>query len=238
MQMHFRAVRWLWPSALGVLILNAVGATPSGAQVSVDVIPFAGSFLPLSDWGEVQEQNTARPDRFRQQVGVLGGARLRFEISDATGFEFSGAYVNTGWTEEREGTVGPELARKIAYTLHGHMIMLDGRVLLRPRRSNLFGILGLGYNMRGGRAWDDALWSSVSQQPTVYNKNNIAGILGLGLRAAASPRIQTEVTAELRINAGDRVKQGFAFPNSTFKNKSPQMELVVTAGIPLRVTGR
>jgi hypothetical protein len=229
----------------GLVMTGLVGfmgvTTPSAslrAQVSVDLIPFAGSFLPFTDWGEIKEANTARPDRFRAQIGVLGGARLRFEISDAMGVDFSGAYVNSGWSEEREGSIGNELARKIAYTLHGHVILLDGRVLLRPRRSNLFGILGVGYDMRGGRAWDDALWSSVSQDPTVYNKNNVAGIVGLGLRAAASPRIQTEVTAELRINAGDRVKQGFAFPNSTFTNKSPQMELVFTAGMPLRVTGR
>jgi hypothetical protein len=237
MRVHSGAVRRWWAFPLFVLTCLAVPARAE-AQVTTEFIPFAGSFVPLSDWGEMKEPNTAKPDRFRQQIGVLGGARLRFEISDATGFEFSAAYINSGWTEEREGSFGPEAARKIAYTLHGHTVALDGRVLLRPRRSNWFGIVGVGYNMRGGRAWDESLWSTVSEDPTVYNKNNIAAILGLGLRAAASPRIQTEVTAELRINVGDRVKEGFALTNSPFENKSPQLELVLTAGIPLRITGR
>lgn len=223
--------------AILALFVAMAPSQHAGAQVSTEIIPFVGSFVPLSDWGTLDEPTISAHNRFRQQLGVLAGLRARVTLSDALGVEATGAYVNSGWTEERQSTTGADLAQQIAYTLHGRIIMANLRATYRPRRSNLYGLGGIGYMLRGGRAWDEGLWSSVSAEPTRYNKSNLTAIVGAGLRAAANPRVSTDITVELHFHDRGRVARGFAFAGSNYSNGGLQTDLVITAGIPILIGG-
>ena len=75
----------------------------AGVQTSLEVIPFVGSYLPLVDFGTAtRTASQFLPDSkstYRQSIGVLVGAGLRFNTSPNIAFELTGAYVQSGWTE-------------------------------------------------------------------------------------------------------------------------------------------
>jgi hypothetical protein len=157
---------------------------------------------------------------------VLGGLRARVYLGDAVGIEGSGSYVNSGWIENVTNSNGGLPAGS---TLKGSITMLSARLTFAPRRTNVYGILGAGYMSRGGIAWDETQW----RPGTVYNKTNVAGIVGAGLRAAASPKLLVDLTAELHLHNRARVAQGFALGSQPFHNAGMQSDLIVTAGIPI-----
>jgi hypothetical protein len=208
-------------------------ARTAGAQ-SVEIEPFLGSYLPMLSWGELRERDAT--STFSQTVGVLAGARLKFTVSNSLGLEVGGSYVNTGWIQDRSGNSSTTAGSNVGISLRGRMLEADARATFRPRRTNVFGIAGLAFQTRGGRAWDESIWPSA--EPTVYNKSNLAAVLGVGLRAAASSMVRTDVTAELHLYNASRVDRGFAFVNSTFENKKLQADLLVTVGIPITISQR
>jgi hypothetical protein len=218
-------------AGLGMVV---AGAAPALSAQSVEIEPFLGSYLPLMQWGELRELTAT--STFSQTTGVLAGARLRYTVNNSLGFELGGSYVNTGWIQDRSSTTSTAAGNNVGISLRGHLIEADARATFRPRRTNVFGIAGVGMQTRGGRAWDASIWPSA--EPTVYNKSNLTGIVGLGLRAAASPRIRTDVTAELHVYSASRVDRGFAFVNSTFENKKTQADFVLTVGIPITLLQR
>jgi hypothetical protein len=210
------------------------GAAPGAAQLQIELTPYVGSFLPLRDWGSLEESNAT--STFRQTIGVLVGGRLRFEPSDIFGFEVGGAYVNTGWIQDRNTTSAAAATSQVGISLKGNMTVASARLTLRPRRSNFYVLGGAAYMTRGGRAWDEEIWPSA--QPTVYEKSNIAGIIGTGLRAAASPSLLLDVSVEVQLHGTERVQEGFAFVNSTYQGKGLQADLLLTVGVPIALKRR
>src|SRR3954464_15412928 len=90
---------------VGLALLAAcatlVAARTSLAQSSFELVPFVGSFIPLTSWGTLTEPSANSTGTFRQQLGVLGGLKAHLKVTDAVGLELGGSYVNSGWTEER-----------------------------------------------------------------------------------------------------------------------------------------
>jgi len=217
---------WLAAIALGA------GAARADAQVRVEIAPFTGSYLPLTNWGEMSQ--SFGNSTFRQTIGVLVGGRLRTTFTDLVGGEISAAYVNTGWRQHFEGNVNNTAASKIDYALAGNMTLASARLILTPRRANYYGIVGGGVMHRGGRAWDPSIWTVPSTQ---YNTTSPAGILGLGLRAPVSPSLSLDASAELHLHGGDLVKSGFAFSDAKYTAGGLQSDLIVTIGVPISLAG-
>jgi hypothetical protein len=218
-----------------IVMLWAIdGWRPLNAQLQIELTPFVGSFLPLRDWGGLEEASAT--STFRQTIGVLIGGRLRFEPNDIIGFELGGSYVNTGWIQDRQGTSATAAGSQVGISLKGNMTIANARLTFKPRRGNFYLLAGAGYMTRGGRAWDEDLWPSA--QPTVYEKSNVSGIIGTGLRAAASPSVLLDVSVEVHLHGTERVKEGFAFVNSTYEGKGLQSDFILTVGVPITLKRR
>ena len=107
-----------------------------------------------------------------------------------------------------------------------------------PRRTNLQWLAGVGFVSRGGRAWDADRWKVANAQ-TAYNKTNIEGIVGIGTRASATSRLSFDINAELHFSSIDKVESGFVlFPLDPLESKSFQTDLLVTVGVPIKLSGR
>jgi opacity protein-like surface antigen len=216
--------------ALLCLALASITAGRAAAQSRFELTPFIGSYLPLTDFGDVN-QTPSSHSTFRQQIGVLAGARGRLYLSDVLGIEGSASYATSGWTETRSSSSGQPT---VGFSYGGSITMLSARLTFARRRTNVYGILGAGYMNRGGDAWNVANWLP----GTLYNTSNVSGILGAGLRAAASPKLLVDLTAELHLHNKGRIAQGFAQGSQPFHNAGLQSDLIVTAGIPIAFGSR
>ncbi len=202
-----------------LLLLPAAAAT---AQGSVEITPFIGSFYALSTVNE--QTNVPLPsfggappgDIVREQAdGPMLGARVSFPVTGviraegAFGFAFS-----NGRLDQRPRT-SPEAG--FGVSADAHVYLLSARALIRPRRQNFYGIAGVGLVGRGGDFWEGADQSA-----------RVAGVVGFGVRAAVSPRLSLNFSAEAFLYS-------FSFSSSNVPNTESkfQQDIVVAVGIPI-----
>jgi hypothetical protein len=226
-------LRRLVGSAL-VCVICPVAAV---AQNVLELIPFGGSYVPLTAFGEAHtaalgsDGAPLRSSEYRQTIGVTLGMRLRWSLSDNIQLQGSGAYAWSGWTENKTGT-----GQDIGYSLPGHVTQATGQVILKPNRSNAWGSLGLTYLTRSGDAWDVERWPV---EGTVYNNSNVGLVMGLGVTAFASGSLNFDISAESHLYQVDKVEAGFVVPGyEPFDSKGLQADLVVTVGIPISLIAR
>ena len=200
--------------------------TLGSAQNKLELTPYFGSYIPLADFGTANVDLTGGGTfvdvDFRQQIGILGGLRLRLNVGETVGIELAGSYINSGWKQSLEAA-----ETDIGLSVSGYTLTAEGRFIYRPRRKNVFGILGVAYQSRGGDAWDTSK-TGVSGE---LNTNNFAAIVGIGVRAAASPGLSFDVTIESQLYSANRVESGFVL--GTFTNAGFQADLLITIGIPI-----
>jgi hypothetical protein len=93
----------------------------------------------------------------------------------------------------------------------------SARAVLRPRRQNFYGLAGLGIVARGGDAWKG-----------VEQKAKVAGVLGIGVRAAVNPKLSLTFSAESYIYS-------FSLNSAQLFNSDSklQADLVVAVGVPI-----
>lgn len=224
-------------SLLLLPLMLAVTSAPAMGQTRVEFIPHLGSYLPISDFGSVRNTSTSSSS-FKQSIGVLAGGRLRLEFPSRFGVEVGVSYVEGGWTETAVFSSG----RSIGQSLPGSTLVGELRATYRPRRSNAYLLVGTSYWSRSGDAWDASFWDQTTGRPpaflpTIYNKANFAGIVGLGLRAQASPSFALDVTLEAHLSSGKRVAQGFSLAASNnFQNNEFQTDLILKVGYPIALT--
>jgi hypothetical protein len=206
-------------------ILAGTALTVPGAaraQAKVELSPFIGSFYPLAkmctDCG-----NDASNVRGRLTNSAAIGARVSYSVSRTMGIEVSGAFTPSRVELSAQDTTG----FAIAASAKGTALLASGRVLFRPARTNLFFIVGGGIVHRGGDQWK-------LQHDSVGTKlTSVAGILGLGVRAAVTPKFALLVSAEANLYSFDP-KLG---PTGDESNGSKlQSDLLVTIGIPLTLS--
>ena len=208
----------------GFAVLASLLLLPAtvSAQASVEITPFIGSFYALSS---VSEQTDVPLPSFggappgdivrEQEDGPMLGARVSFPLSGtiraegALGFAFS-----NGRLDQR-----PRLDPDAGFGVSGdgHVYMVSARALIRPRRQNFYGIAGLGLVGRGGEFWEDADQSA-----------RLAGVVGFGVRAAVSPRLSLNFSAEAFLYS-------FSYSSSSVPNSGSkfQQDIVVSVGIPI-----
>ncbi len=219
--------RSVWTLSLLGSLLALIGPGSQAQAQSVELIPFVGSYLPLSSFGTSVQTSPPSTSSFKQTIGVLAGLRLRVPFNDHLAVEFGGSYVVTGWNQDFKPGAGSS-ALPLGFSQSGKMLVANGRITYRPARSNLYGILGAGYMSRGGDAWKDENFGPTTR----FKKNNVEAIVGFGLRAAVWPKVGVDVSTELHLYSVNKVEAGFTFAG-TYTSKKFQPDLIVTVGLPI-----
>jgi hypothetical protein len=214
-----RFVRMLTLSA-GVAGFAAAGARPVEAQ-GITFTPYVGSFYAVASFIEA-ETPAGEAISVDQANTATFGARLSVPISGSLSVEGAFAYsksdvilrVANSCTDIATGTSLFDCSTNFS----GSVIIGSGRLLVRPRRSNLYGILGVSYVNHGGDAWDD---------PSTEETSDIGGVVGFGLRASVTSKFTLSMTAEAHIYSFDPDADGDLFDSKT------QQDLLFTVGIPI-----
>lgn len=204
----------------GVVLAGAV-MTPQAAraQAKFELTPFVGSFYPLAKMCSDCNNDGSNVRGQLLNSAVLGG-RLTYWFSPTMGFEASGAYTPSRVQVSAADTTGFVLGA----SAKGNVLLMSGRLLFRPARTNLHFIVGGGIVHRGGNVWSTAHDSAGTKITSP------AGILGIGVRAAVTPKFALNVSAEGNFYSFDP-KLG---PSGNDSNGSKlQADFVVAVGVPI-----
>lgn len=196
--------------------------TPRTAQAQgITFTPYVGSFYALSSFVDID----------------IGGEKLTVDQSNTAVFGARVSFPITG-TMSLEGAFGYSKSDVIlritnscvdssntlfdcSTNFSGSVITGSGRILFRPRRSNLNFILGAAYVKHGGDAWDD---------PSTSETSDIGGVVGFGLRANITPRFTLVLTAEANIYSFDPDGSDTLFDSKT------QTDLMFSVGVPIALS--
>ena len=207
----------------GVMLAGSL-VTPSAAraQAKFELTPFVGSFYALgkmcSDCG-----NDGNNVGGRQVNSAAIGGRLTYWVSRTVGLEASGAYTPSRVEEFATDTTGFALAA----SAKGTILLASARALFRPARTNLDFIVGAGIVHRGGNEWK-LLHDSAGTKVT-----SVAGVLGVGVRAAVTPKFALQVSAEGNFYSFDPMLG----PSSKRSNGSKlQSDFVISIGVPITLS--
>jgi hypothetical protein len=211
-----------------IAVAGITAARPLNAQ-GITFTPFVGSFYSLSkyfdsdiDLGNFGGSGTAN-FTMEQTNTVAFGARLSFPIGATLSLEGAGSYSSSEVRFTGTDAVGPGV--DLATNLTGNVVTASLRGVFRPRRSNLNVIAGVAMVKHGGDAWDF---------DTNEKLTNIGGVLGFGIRAAVTPKLALNITAEAFLYSfnpddSDDTLNGF------FDSKM-QSDLIVSIGIPIQLS--
>jgi hypothetical protein len=146
-------------SALAVAAAaGSIGATPASAQGGVELVPWAGVYIPTSNSVGALDQDISR------DVSVAGGARLTFWGTGNLGFEVTGGYA--------PAKIGDETINETGNT---DLLLANARLMLAlspvTNKVGFYIAGGPALLARGGNPFDDDRSST-----------DLGGTLGLGLR--------------------------------------------------------
>lgn len=205
-------VRW-------VAVVSGVFLVPV-ARAQVTLTPYVGSYyaassiVPKSSGFTVDQTNTA-----------TFGARLTLPIGPVMALEGTFAFASSDIAfVVPDACVDQSPTPNVwdcSTNLKGSLILGSARVRFRPRRSNLYFLVGGAYAKHGGKAWDDPLTSDLS---------DIGAVVGFGLRASITPQVPLNIGAEAYIYSFDPDGSGTVFSAQT------QSDLLFTIGIPISLS--
>ncbi len=207
----------------GLVVASAV-VTPGAArgQAKFELTPFVGSFYPLAKMCTDCNNNSTNIRGQLLSSAVVGG-RLTYWFSHTMAFEASGAYTPSRIQVSAQDTTGFVLGA----SAKGNVLLMSGRLLYRPARTNLHFIIGGGIVHRGGNVWSTAHDSSGTKVTSP------AGILGIGVRAAVTPKFALTVSAEGNFYSFDP-RLG---PSGNQANGGKlQADFVVAVGVPITLS--
>jgi hypothetical protein len=206
------------------IVAGTAAVTPktARAQGKIELSPFFGSFYPLAKMCTdcLKDGNQIRA---RLTNSAVFGARLTYAVSSTIGIEAAGAYTKSRFELSAEDTTGFAFAA----SARGSALLASGRVLFRPARTNLHFTVGAGIVHRGGDQWK-TFHDSAGTKLTA-----VAGILGVGVRAAVTPKFSLLVSAEANLYSFDP-KLGPVGDESN--GGKLQSDFLVTIGIPITLS--
>lgn len=189
------------------------------AQAKAEFTPFFGSFYALAKMCS-DCSNDGSNLRGRLQNSAAFGGRISYWISNTVGIEAAGAYTAARIELSAQDTTG----FSVAFSGKGNVIIANARLLYRPARTNLHFIIGGGIVKRGGDLWKTAHDSSG------VKTTSPAGIIGVAVRAAVTPKFALSLSAEDHLYSFDPM---FTTPST---GKKLQSDLLITIGIPITLS--
>jgi hypothetical protein len=217
-------LRHLRSAVLGFTILTASAIMPAGtfAQSRLQVTPFLASYYPLTSLN--QQTNVALPlflnnppgnITSRQEPGPMIGARAGYPLSGVFRLEGEFGWAFSSGRVSYAAAVAPD--NPLNARASAHVYMATGRLVIRPRRRNFFGLIGGGIVGHGGDAWKAA---DQSVRP--------AGVAGLGLHSSVSPSFGVDIQAEVFL-----YNMSYTSPTVTTAQSKFQQDVVVSIGVPI-----
>ena len=171
-------------------VLAAGTATPAAAQGGVNLVPWAGVYIPTSNSINALDQDISR------DVSVIGGARLTFWGSSRLGFEVTGGYA--------PAKIGNETINQTGNT---DLLVANARLLLAlvPPTTGFGMYVGAGGGLltRGSNPLDDD-----------RSKTDLGGTVGLGFRFGSSHNSRVG----LRLDLEDYLYNGDFGGGNDFQN--------------------
>jgi hypothetical protein len=201
-------------------IVAAVTPRLARAQGKVELTPYIGSFYALSSMCSDCLGDGSNLRGRLQNSAVIGG-RFSYWISNTMGLEASGAFTPSRIEVSASDTTGFALAA----SAKGNVMILSGRLLFRPSRTNLHFIVGGGIVHRGGDLWKQAHDSGG------VKTTSPAGIIGISVRAAVTPKFALSVTAEDHLYSFNPESELGGTPGSKL-----QSDLVISIGVPIALS--
>lgn len=207
--------------ATGALVgVSLAAPSAARAQGKIELTPFVGNYyalLTMTDdaFGGIDPftgANDGSQWKGKQVSAVALGGRITYWVSRTIGAEAAVGYMNSNPRLSSPGDTS-------SFTDKANLLTATGRFLYRPARTNLHFILGGGMVKRGGSAWEGG-----------EKLTSPAGILGLSVRAAVSPKFALSVSAEATMYSFDIDGSG---PTNSSKLQS---DLVVSIGVPITLS--
>ena len=203
----------------GLVLAGVVSPRAAQAQAKFELTPFVGSFYPLTKMCSDCNKDGSNVRGQQLSAAVLGG-RLTYWFSPTMGFEANGAYTASRIQVSAQDTTGFVFGA----SAKGSMLMLGGRLLYRPARTNLHFIIGGGIVHRGGNVWTTAHDSAGTKTTTP------AATLGIGVRAAVTPKFALTVSAEGNFYSFDPMLG----PSGNRSNGGKlQSDFIIAVGVPI-----
>jgi len=162
-------------------LIGAAAAQPASAQGGVNIVPWAGVYIPTRN-----HISTLGGDIFKRDVSVIGGARLEFWGTGRLGFEAVGGYAPA------------RIAGETINETNTNLLAASGRLLLAisPPTNKVGFYLGAGPALvtRGRNPFDDDA-----------SRTNFGANAGLGFRfgSGANSRVGLRVDFEDYMYSGD-----------------------------------
>jgi hypothetical protein len=187
------------------MVVSTATATPAAAQGGVELVPWAGVYIPTSNSVGDLGQDIDR------DVSVAGGARLTFWGSGILGFEVTGGYAPAKIGDETINETGntdlllangrlmlalsPVTNSVGFYVAGGPALLVKGSNPFDDDRSStdLGGVLGLGFRFGGGE--DSRVGFRIDLEDYLYNgdfgggddfQNDLVASLGVSIALGGS----------------------------------------------------
>lgn len=204
----------------GLAVASIATPRAARAQAKVEFTPFFASYYAL-----LTMTNDANGDgsgvKIQQTTAPTYGGRLTYWVSPTIGIEASGAYTKSGIRAFANDT---STNNGLSFSVTGHIITANARLLYRPARTNLHFIIGAGILRRGGSFWKDEQTNDTTKLTTP------AAILGAGVRASVTPKFALNVALESNIYSFD--PDGKATANKSKLN----VDVLLSIGVPITLS--
>lgn len=214
---RLRVVRTFSVAAAALAFLAATEAQAQG----ITFTPYVGSFYAAASF--VDQDVGGETLTVDQSNTVIFGARLSVPLTSTIGLEGAFGYAQsdvilriTNSCQSASATVFD-----CSTNFKGNVLMGSGRLLFRPRRSNIHFLGGVTYVKHSGDAWDD---------PSTTETGDLGGVVGLGIRANITPRFVLSLNAEGHFYSFDPDGD-----DSVFEKKT-QTDLLFTVGLPISLS--
>ena len=201
-----------WRLTAGLVLTLLPAAHNALAQGRLELTPFGASYYALAHLATATDPNNGNDIRIDQTNAFAVGARLTVPVSSRIAVEGEFTFTMSGIRFTEDDLFGPGINGGVAQD--GNIIYGSARLVLSPRRSNLFILAGPAIVRRGGDAWEGADGSDVT---------DFGGVVGFGIRANVTPRFRLNFTAETYL---------YSFSGGA-ANGDFQADILVGVGVPI-----
>ena len=157
----------------------------------------------------------------RQEAGPGLLLALDYHFTRTFGAQLSATHVWSGIIPKQPNTSGDI---SILNPIPGRITFVTARATMQPRRSNYYLALGPTYMRRSGKAWDDPVWTDLSDPGLSA---------GFGIRARITPEWQFNIGVDAHMYRSDPDEEA-----GTYFQRRMQRDILISIGVPYALMGR
>lgn len=210
-----------------LIAISLAFAAPATAQdVNLEVSPYVGLLIPLSQIGDGEERQVPIDD---SSIVIVPGFSAKHDVGVAIGVRLAG-WLGDHWGLQIEGSYSPsKLEGTNAFIATGSVrVLYQTAPRTRDRKATIAIGAGPALIWRGGDAYEDIADEGVIHFP---NRTDIGGVVGVALRTAPK-------TLGLTLTLEDYLyTTELAFLDPPFEQREShfQSDLVLSLGVDLQI---